>query len=55
MMEQPVSQNQPLIQPIVEPFQRFLHAQSTGGVLLLAATIAAMVWANSPCAESAGG
>ena len=52
MMEQPVSQNQPLIQPIVEPFQRFLHAQSTGGVLLLAATVAAMVWANSPWAES---
>lgn len=52
MMEQPVSQNQPLIQPMVEPFQRFLHAQSTGGVLLLAATVAAMVWANSPWAES---
>ncbi len=52
MMEQPVSQNQPLIQPIVEPFQRFLHAQSTGGVLLLAATVAAMVWANSPWVES---
>src|SRR5512146_3127379 len=51
-MEQPVSHNQPLIQPIVEPFQRFLHAQSTGGVLLLAATVVAMIWANSPWAES---
>lgn len=52
IMEELVSQNQPLIQPIVEPFQRFLHAQSTGGVLLLAATVMAMVWANSPWAES---
>ncbi|TKB83720.1 MAG: Na+/H+ antiporter NhaA, partial [Nitrospira sp.] len=52
MMEEPVSQNEPLIQPIVEPFKRFLHAQSTSGVLLLAATVTAMVWANSPWAES---
>jgi Na+:H+ antiporter, NhaA family len=48
-----VSQD-PLIQPIVEPFQRFIHAQSTGGVLLLAATVVAMIWANSPWAESYG-
>lgn len=52
MMEQPVSRNQPLIQPMMEPFQRFIHAQSTGGVLLLAATVVAMLWANSPWAES---
>lgn len=52
MMEQPGSRNQPLIQPMMEPFQRFIHAQSTGGVLLLAATVVAMIWANSPWAES---
>jgi Na+:H+ antiporter, NhaA family len=32
----------------VVPFQKFIHAQSTGGVLLLGATVAAMLWANSP-------
>ncbi len=36
------------------PFQKFIRAQSTGGVLLLAATVAAMLWANSPWAESYG-
>ena len=43
---------EPLIQPIVEPFQRFLHAQPTGGALLLAATVVAMGWANSLWADS---
>ncbi len=42
----------PLIQPVVEPFQRFIHAETAGGILLLGATIAAMVWANSPWAAS---
>jgi Na+:H+ antiporter, NhaA family len=37
---------------MMEPFQKFIHAQSTGGVLLLAATLLAMLWANSPWAES---
>lgn len=46
------AQDPPFIQPMVEPFQRFVHAQSTGGILLLAATVVAMVWANSPWAGS---
>ena len=46
------SQQNPFIQPVVEPFQRFVHAESSGGVLLLAATLAALVWANSPWADS---
>lgn len=41
-----------LIQPVVEPFQRFIHAETAGGILLLGATIAAMIWANSPWAAS---
>ncbi len=45
-------QDTPFIQPMVEPFQRFIHAQSTGGILLLTATVVAMVWANSPWAGS---
>ena len=46
------SQGAPLIQPIVEPFQKFTRAQSTGGILLLMATVMALIWANSPWAES---
>ena len=42
----------PLIQPVLEPFQRFIHAETAGGILLLGATIAAMIWANSPWAAS---
>ncbi|MBA5872744.1 MAG: hypothetical protein GDA68_22570 [Nitrospira sp. CR2.1] len=38
----------PLIRPVVEPFDRFIHAESSGGLLLLGATVVAMVWANSP-------
>lgn len=41
-----------MLNTMTEPFQRFIHAQSTSGVLLLAATIVAMLWANSPWAES---
>ena len=52
MMEESSAREQPLIEPILEPFHKFLHAQPTGGVLLLAATALAMGWANSPWAES---
>jgi NhaA family Na+:H+ antiporter len=41
-----------MLNTMTEPFQRFIYAQSTSGVLLLAATIVAMLWANSPWAES---
>ncbi len=51
-MEDSGPKDQPLIQPMVEPFQKFIHAQSTGGVLLLGATVVALSWANSPWAES---
>jgi Na+:H+ antiporter, NhaA family len=31
-----------------QPFVRFLHIEAAGGILLVAATIAALFWANSP-------
>ena len=31
-----------------QPFARFLHIEAAGGILLVAATIVALVWANSP-------
>ncbi len=52
MREDIKSRAQPFIQPLVGPFQKFIHAQSTGGVLLLAATVVALTWANSPWGDS---
>lgn len=45
-------QDSRFVQPIVQPFQKFIHAETAGGILLLGATIAAMIWANSPWAAS---
>ena len=36
------------VEKIVRPFQDFAEKQSSGGILLIAATVAALVWANSP-------
>lgn len=40
------------IDRIRQPFDAVLGAQTSGGVLLFIATVVAMVWANSPWAES---
>jgi NhaA family Na+:H+ antiporter len=37
---------------LLHPFQEFLHQESSGGILLLGLTILALIWANSPWAES---
>jgi NhaA family Na+:H+ antiporter len=36
------------IDTILEPFVRFARLEASGGILLLAATLAALIWANSP-------
>jgi NhaA family Na+:H+ antiporter len=41
----------PLLQ-ILRPFQEFFEDQTAGGLLLLACAAVAMIWANSPFAES---
>lgn len=38
------------IDRLMLPFQRFLRAEASGGLVLLAATAVALVWANSPWA-----
>ncbi len=38
----------PLFQAIIRPLQVFFHHEAAGGILLLAATVLALVWANSP-------
>ena len=43
--------NTPLAR-LARPVARFLHIEAAGGLLLLAATIAALVWANSPWSAS---
>ncbi len=37
---------------VVQPLQAFLHTEVAGGVVLLAAALVALVWANSPAADS---
>ncbi|MFO0775341.1 MAG: Na+/H+ antiporter NhaA [Nitrospiraceae bacterium] len=46
------SGHRPLIAPVVEPFQAFLHTESAGGILLLTAAVVAMLWANSPWVDT---
>jgi NhaA family Na+:H+ antiporter len=36
---------------LVRPFQEFAERESSGGILLLACTLIALVWANSPWAD----
>lgn len=46
-----VKQERP-VERIVHPFQEFAGKQSSGGILLIIATVAALAWANSPWSES---
>jgi Na+/H+ antiporter NhaA len=36
------------VERIVRSFQDFAHKQFSGGILLIVATVIALVWANSP-------
>ncbi|HEX6069235.1 MAG TPA: Na+/H+ antiporter NhaA [Longimicrobiaceae bacterium] len=40
------------IERFLRPFQRFAQTESSGGIVLLIATVVALVWANSPWWES---
>jgi Na+:H+ antiporter, NhaA family len=40
------------VERIVRPFQDFAHRASSGGIVLIAAAVVALVWANSPWGES---
>jgi Na+:H+ antiporter, NhaA family len=37
-----------LLSKVLRPFQEFVESEALGGVLLLASTVVALVWANSP-------
>ncbi len=40
------------MQTLLQPFQSFFKTEAAGGVLLLAAAVVALAWANSPLADS---
>ena len=40
------------IDRLLSPIQEFLRIEAAGGILLLAATAIALLWANSPWAQS---
>jgi len=42
----------PLIERVLAPFQAFVQAEASSGIVLLACTAIAMMWANSPAAAS---
>ena len=37
---------------ILRPLEKFLHVEAASGVVLLAAAVVALIWANSPAAQS---
>jgi len=45
------SGQRPLVR-LISPLRDFLHTESAGAVLLAAAALAALVWANSPWSDS---
>jgi NhaA family Na+:H+ antiporter len=43
-----LTSERPIARTIGRPMQRFLHIEESGGIVLLAATVAALIWANAP-------
>jgi NhaA family Na+:H+ antiporter len=43
-----IGSDRPLARLVARPLARFLRVEAAGGILLLTATIVALVWANSP-------
>lgn len=46
------TETSPPIEKFLRPFQAFFHAEASGGIMLLICTIIALIWANTPFAES---
>ncbi|MBW3620335.1 MAG: Na+/H+ antiporter NhaA [Actinobacteria bacterium] len=44
--------DRPVPKRVVAPLQHFLHTEVSGGLVLLAAAVIALVWANSPWADA---
>ncbi len=46
------NETQSPIEKILSPLQEFMHAETSGGIILIFCTIIALIWANSPFADS---
>ncbi|WP_337872423.1 Na+/H+ antiporter NhaA [Ignavibacterium sp.] len=46
------TENNSLIEKLLNPVQEFMHAETSGGIVLMICTIIALAWANSPFADS---
>ncbi|RPI66738.1 MAG: sodium:proton antiporter, partial [Ignavibacteriales bacterium] len=46
------TQSPPPVEKFLKPFQAFFHAEASGGILLLICTVFALIWANTPFAET---
>ena len=46
------AKDRPVPRVVIQPLQRFLDTESASGVLLLAAALVALLWANSPLSGS---
>jgi NhaA family Na+:H+ antiporter len=47
-----VASDRPIARLVARPLRDFLNTEAAGGILLLAATVIALVWANSPIADT---
>ena len=45
---------QATLHPVLRPFQEFLALETSGGIVLMVGTAAALLWANSPWSTSYG-
>jgi len=44
--------DRPAVRRVVDPLRDFLHAEAAGGLVLLGATVVALLWANSPLSDN---
>ncbi|MBI3965487.1 MAG: Na+/H+ antiporter NhaA [Chloroflexi bacterium] len=42
----------PVVERMMRPFQEFAHVEASGGLVLMALTVVALLWANSPWSRS---
>ena len=47
-----IGRDSALARTVGRPLLRFLHIETSGGILLLVATVAALIWVNSPVGDS---
>lgn len=47
-----MKENKNSLLSILSPVQKFLHTETSGGIILMIFTIIALIWANSPYSES---